>query len=130
MSQQDGQPIRSPSIPQPLHGSTSFQGYHTVYTPPILSVNPSTVQNNIGGPFPVPVLGTVPSTLQYPLVHPPQVLAQPPLLPHPPGIPFHCTSQNYYPSSSSGLALPPISQLQPPVTVPVVSEVQQNYSYT
>ena len=132
MSQQDGQPICSTSIPpQPLHGSISFQGYRAMNTPPVPPVNPSTVQNYFGGPFPMPVLTTMPSTLQYPPVHPPpHVLAQPPVIPHPPGIPFHYTSQNCYPSSSSGLTLSPSAQLQPPATLPIVSEFQQNYSYT
>ena len=128
MNQQGGHPICS--IPQSFHGSTSFQGYHSMYTPP---VNPSTVQNDFRGPFPVPVLSTVPSTLRYPPVcPPPQVLAQPsPVVSHhPPGIPFHHTSHNCYPpSSSSGLLPPPSAQFQPPPTMRV-AELPQNYSYT
>ena len=126
MNQQDGHPICS--IPQSLHGSMSFQGYCS------LPLNPRTVQNDFGGPYPVPVLSTVPSALQYPPVPPPpQVLAQPPVVSHrPPGIPFYLTPQNCYPSSSSssGLLPPSSAQFQPPATVPVVAELPQNYSYT
>ena len=125
-SQQEGRPIYSPSIPQPLQCTTSFQGYCATYTPPILSAHPITVQNNSGGSFSVSVLNTVALPLQYPPIHPPQVPAHSPLLPHPPGIPFHYTPPNCYPSSS-GLALPPTTQLQPQ---PIASEIQHNYSST
>ena len=109
----NGQSIYSSNI-QPLHCSSSFQEYHTA---PVHSVHPSTIQNNIGNTFPLPVLDVMPSPLQYSPVHPPQAPIRPPLLPYPPGIPFHYASQNCFPSSS-GATLPPTVHLHPPATLP------------
>lgn len=132
MSQQDGQSVYNPSVSQPPHYAQCGQNY----IPPVSLMNSGTFldqsrQNICGGPIPVPIPNRVPSPLlQYPPVHLTQVIGKPAILPHPPGIPLYAMPYSHSSSSSSGQALPSIAHSHPPVTMPAVSEIYRNSSYT